>query len=87
METTIADSVAPPTPGRDAEMVTLLSALCALRDGDASVRLPAEWTGVPGKVADVFNEIAELNQRMTQELNLHRTFRADVFPRSLRQRD
>ncbi len=68
MDTTIADSVAAPAGHRDAEMVTLLSALCALRDGDTSIRLPAEWTGVPGKVADVFNEIAELNQRMSQEL-------------------
>src|ERR1043165_8518229 len=65
MDTTIIETA----PARRAsEMAPLLSALCALRDGDASVRLPAEWTGVPGKVADVFNEIAELNQRMMQEL-------------------
>src|SRR5262245_48069050 len=66
MDTTVEP--APQTVRRDAEMSTLLAALCALRDGDSTVRLPAEWTGVPGKVADVFNEIAELNQRMTQEL-------------------
>src|SRR5712691_597714 len=68
MDATIAETVVPQSPGRDAEMAILLQALCALRDGDASVRLPVEWTGVPGKVADVFNEIADLNQRMTREL-------------------
>jgi HAMP domain-containing protein/signal transduction histidine kinase/DNA-binding response OmpR family regulator len=59
---------APPTP-RSPEMLALLAALSALRDGDAAARLPADWVGVPGKVADVFNEIAELNQRMAEELS------------------
>src|SRR5258707_189988 len=68
MDTTVASSVGPQTARPTAEMTTLLSALCALRDGDTSIRLPAEWTGVPGKVADVFNEIAGLNQRMAHEL-------------------
>src|SRR5579862_1499028 len=68
MPSTVAEPLPPQATGRDAEMCTLLSALCALRDGDTSIRLPAEWTGVPGKVADVFNDIAELNQRMTHEL-------------------
>jgi methyl-accepting chemotaxis protein len=46
----------------------LLSALLALKKGDASVRLPQHWTGVAGKLADTFNEIAELNERMALEL-------------------
>src|SRR4051812_37268790 len=50
------------------EVATLLGALLALRDGNASARLPVEWIGLPGKVADVFNEIAERNERMTREL-------------------
>jgi HAMP domain-containing protein/signal transduction histidine kinase/CheY-like chemotaxis protein len=52
----------------DAELKVLLSALIGLRDGDASVRLPVEWTGLAGKVADTFNEIADRNERMTREL-------------------
>ena len=56
------------TPVASPELVALLGALTALRDGNTRVRLPAEWTGVPGKVADVFNEIAELNERMSGEL-------------------
>src|SRR5213083_2836708 len=46
----------------------LLSALIALKKGDFSARLPVEWTGVAGKVADTFNEVIELNQRMAREL-------------------
>ena len=46
----------------------LLAALTALRRGDFSVRLPVEWTGVAGKVADAFNDVIELNERMANEL-------------------
>src|SRR5689334_21239823 len=48
---------------------TLLSALMALKKGDFSVRLPVEWTGIAGKVADTFNEVVDLNQRMATELD------------------
>ena len=30
--------------------------------------LPLDWTGVAGKVADTFNEVIELNERMAEEL-------------------
>jgi len=46
----------------------LLRAMHALKKGDFSVRLPMEWTGVAGKVADAFNEVIELNERMALEL-------------------
>jgi len=39
------------------EMTALLHALNALRNGEPLVRLPAEWVGVAGKVADAFNEV------------------------------
>src|SRR5688572_25414956 len=51
------------------EMAVLLSALTALKKGQPGVRLPVEWTGVAGKVADAFNEVVELNERMASELN------------------
>ena len=35
----------------------LLSALLAYKAGDFCVRLPSDWTGVPGKIADAFNEM------------------------------
>ena len=47
----------------------LLSALTALKRGDFSVRLPVEWTGLPGKIADAFNDVIELNERMANELD------------------
>src|SRR5207244_2653541 len=46
-----------------------LQALTSLKKGDYAVRLPVEWTGVAGKVADAFNEVVELNERMTKELS------------------
>src|SRR5678816_2596842 len=45
----------------------LLSALLAYKDGDFSVRLPSDWTGVAGKIADGFNEAVALNQRLSTE--------------------
>jgi HAMP domain-containing protein/CheY-like chemotaxis protein/signal transduction histidine kinase len=39
-----------------------------MRDGDFSVRLPGDWTGLEGKIADTFNEIVAANQKMAQEL-------------------
>ena len=56
----------PPISGIDT--TSLLTALTALRKGDFSVRLPLDWTGVAGKVADTFNEVIELNERMANEL-------------------
>src|SRR5947209_3004094 len=50
------------------EMTALLGALTALRKGKMGVRLPLEWGGVAGKVADAFNEVVELNERMAGEL-------------------
>ncbi|HLX31018.1 MAG TPA: HAMP domain-containing protein, partial [Casimicrobiaceae bacterium] len=56
-------------PLKSAEPITvILDALTALKRGDASIRLPAEWPGALGRVADVFNDVVERNQRMAQEL-------------------
>src|SRR6188474_668011 len=66
------DSAVPAaTPARTpshAELSELLSALQAVRDGDFSVRLPGDWTGIEGKIADTFNEIVASNSRMASEL-------------------
>ena len=55
-------------PLSSSEMTTFLGSLAAVRKGQTGVRLPAEWTGVAGKVADAFNEVIELNERMAEEL-------------------
>jgi len=39
-----------------------------MRDGDFSVRLPSDQTGLAGKIADTFNEIVIANEQMAQEL-------------------
>ncbi|MGH9809511.1 MAG: HAMP domain-containing protein, partial [Terriglobia bacterium] len=46
----------------------LLSALQAMRVGDFSVRMPGNWLGIEGKIADTFNEIVAANERMAQQL-------------------
>src|ERR1022692_3602543 len=46
---------------------TLLKALIAFKDGDFSVRLPVDQTGVAGKIADTLNDIFKLNERMASE--------------------
>src|SRR2546430_9134775 len=46
----------------------LLAALGAFKRGDFSARLPGDWTGIAGKIADTFNEVIRTSQRMTQEL-------------------
>jgi methyl-accepting chemotaxis protein len=46
----------------------LLSALLSFKRGDFKARLPTEWTGVAGKIADTFNDVIELNEKMAKEL-------------------
>jgi hypothetical protein len=57
-----------PSNGTDFDTGQLLSALMAFKRGDFSARLPEDWTGVPGKIADTFNAVIETNERMTHEL-------------------
>jgi HAMP domain-containing protein/Tfp pilus assembly protein PilF len=54
--------------GDELDAKELLAALLAFKRGDFSARLPDDWTGVAGKVADTFNDVITINQRMTQEL-------------------
>ena len=46
----------------------LLKTVVALKGGDFSVRLPEDWVGVPGKIADTLNEAIARNDRLTREL-------------------
>jgi HAMP domain-containing protein/signal transduction histidine kinase/DNA-binding response OmpR family regulator len=50
------------------QMTALLGALTALKRGDSTVRLPGDWSGLAGKVAETFNEVVELNERTADEL-------------------
>ena len=69
------DRTATPKPSPDAmpprssaELSELLHVLRAVRDGDFSVRLPGDWTGLEGKIADTVNEIIASNAKMAREL-------------------
>ena len=50
------------------EPAQLLTALRAFKKGDFSVRLPLDLTGIDGEIALAFNDVVELNERMTREL-------------------
>jgi HAMP domain-containing protein len=46
----------------------LLAALLDLKRGDFSIRLPVDFEGIDGKIADTFNEVVEYNERLSKEL-------------------
>ncbi|MGH7205955.1 MAG: HAMP domain-containing protein, partial [Nitrospiraceae bacterium] len=49
----------------DAKM--LLHVLKAVKRGDLTARLPVEWTGIGGKIADELNSIIEMNAKIAAE--------------------
>src|SRR5215467_229561 len=53
--------------GVDSFAKSLLDALVALRDGKFAVRLPSDLTGLSGKIADAFNDIATVSDRRATE--------------------
>src|SRR5262252_1606682 len=55
-------------PTEDFDREQLLAALTSLKRGSFEVRLPEHWVGLDGKIADAFNQVVELNQRMSREL-------------------
>src|SRR5262245_22749755 len=56
--TAVAASSSSTQPAPDTlDTTLLLNTLMALKRGDFSVRLPATWTGVSGKIADTLNEV------------------------------
>ncbi|HXL73567.1 MAG TPA: HAMP domain-containing protein, partial [bacterium] len=61
----------PPTESPETDLLDvkeLLKTMTALKQGDFSVRLPIEWTGTAGKIADTFNTVVETNEHMASEL-------------------
>src|SRR5918911_3735382 len=54
--------------GNEIDARQLLAALKAFKRGDFAARLPDDWTGLAGKIADTFNDVIATNQRMTREL-------------------
>jgi methyl-accepting chemotaxis protein len=46
----------------------LLMAMMAFRDGDFSVRLPADWQGMDGRIAEAFNQSLAHEGRISREV-------------------
>lgn len=49
-----------------ASKALLLESLVALRAGDFSVRLPCDWTGIDGKIADTVNDIVATHIKLAE---------------------
>src|SRR5882672_3731371 len=45
----------------------LLSALRSFKRGDFSVRLPSDLNGIDGEIAHAFNDVVEVNEKVTDE--------------------
>jgi HAMP domain-containing protein/CheY-like chemotaxis protein/signal transduction histidine kinase len=67
MTTGIAVDKASELTPKDFERM-LLRTLASMKKGDFSVRMPVEFTGTHGKIADTLNDILELNDRMAGEI-------------------
>ncbi|MCA1855337.1 response regulator [Massilia oculi] len=52
--------------GEQLDVKLLLTTLMALKKGDFSVRMPSDWTGVSGKIADTLNDIIETKQKVVE---------------------
>jgi signal transduction histidine kinase/HAMP domain-containing protein len=59
---TLADS------GSSLDVNAILSVLGKVKGGDFSTRLPLDWTGLAGKLADGINEVISYNQALETEL-------------------
>jgi HAMP domain-containing protein/signal transduction histidine kinase/DNA-binding response OmpR family regulator len=79
----LSTTIEPPLSGHDGDnrypvsmleppmsecLTAILQSLKTMKEGDFSVRLPVSWTGLPGKIADNFNEIVTANEQMAFEL-------------------
>ncbi|MEP7178184.1 MAG: HAMP domain-containing protein, partial [Pseudonocardiales bacterium] len=58
-----------PTKTNDTtELTVLLGVLARVKAGDFTARMPLEWTGLAGKVADSLNDVIIANQAFDEEL-------------------
>jgi methyl-accepting chemotaxis protein len=66
--TLLTDRLATARDGRHLSKSQLLEALVAFKKGNFTLRLPVDLEGVDGKIADAFNDVMELSERMAGEL-------------------
>jgi HAMP domain-containing protein/signal transduction histidine kinase/CheY-like chemotaxis protein len=48
------------------DVKVLLATLKSLKKGDFSTRMPSDWTGLAGKIADTLNDIIETNEQVAE---------------------
>src|SRR5690349_10350579 len=70
MQTPADSLLSPPSSTPELEPFTrqLLLAMTAFRDGDFTVRMPGDMVGIPGKIADAFNDIVTVSERRAGEV-------------------
>ena len=52
----------------EARSRSILAAMVAFRDGDFSVRMPADWVGTDARIAEAFNQTIAQNHRVLGEV-------------------
>jgi len=57
----------------EARSLSLLAAMTAFLDGDFDARLPSDWSGTDGRIAEAFNRTIGNAQRVTREADRLRT--------------
>ena len=57
------------TSGVEFDPKLLLSVLTAVKKGDFSARMPLDWTGIHGKIADTLNDIIDLEDKVSRGLD------------------
>jgi methyl-accepting chemotaxis protein len=50
------------------DLKLLLQTLMALKKGDFTARMPSDWTGVAGKIADTLNDIIETKEKIVNSV-------------------
>jgi signal transduction histidine kinase/CheY-like chemotaxis protein/HAMP domain-containing protein len=57
-----------PSTSQELDEAVLLTVLSDVKNGDFSVRMPVQWTGMAGKIADTLNDVIIANQTLGAEL-------------------
>src|ERR1700677_3965409 len=52
----------------EAKLRKILAAMMAFRDGTFSERLPTEWAGTEGRIAEAFNQVIGHEDRIAREV-------------------
>ena len=54
--------------GHEGRLRLILTAMLSFREGDFSIRLPMEWSGIDGRIAEAFNQTIAHEDRISREI-------------------